>query len=127
MMSANSFVLKGGFNGLLVAATMVAVGLIVGVLVIMPMAGTQPAAVVADVEDSIQRAREAAAARYAAMDAFYGATTGDNLQRSREASAARYAAMGAFYAAREAANIRRGVDASVARYAAMGEYYAAAK
>ena len=152
-MSANSFVLKRGFDGLLVAAALVAVGLIVGILVIMPKAGTLPTAVVAEAESSIQRARDAATARYAAMDAFYGAATGDNLLRSRDASAARYQAVGAFYTAKaesdllrateaDAArygamdafygattgdNLLRSTDASAARYTAMGEYYAAAE
>ena len=126
-MSANSFVLKRGLDGLLVAATMVVIGLIVGLLVIRPMAGTLPVAVVAEVEDSVLRAGDAAAARYAAMDAFYGATTGDNLQRSRDASAARYAAMDAFYGATTGDSLQRSRDAAATRYAAMGEYYAAAK
>lgn len=130
-MSTDSIVLKRGSDKWLVAAILAVVGLIVGSLVIMPMAAPQPPAVAAKVEDSIQRSREASTARYAAMDTFYGTTTalsaGDNLRRSLEASAARYAAMGAFYAAMEAANVQRGVEASAARYAAMGEYYATAK
>jgi hypothetical protein len=74
---------------------------------------------------SLQLSRDASAARYAAMDAFYGATAGANLQRSSDANAARYTAMGAFYAAKAASDLQRANSASAARFAAMDAFYSA--
>jgi uncharacterized protein YjeT (DUF2065 family) len=59
MMSANSPVVKRWFKRFLVALTTLAVGLIVGILMITPpSAETQSAAVVTENEDSVQRAAE---------------------------------------------------------------------
>jgi hypothetical protein len=126
MMSANSPVVKRWFKRFLVAMTILAVGLIVGILVVTPPpAETQSAAVVTENEDSIQRGIDASAARYSAMAAYY-AVKDDDIQRGIDASAARYSAMAAYYAAKND-GIQRGIDASAARYTAMAEYYAAAR
>jgi hypothetical protein len=120
MMSANSPVVKRWFKRSLVAMGILAVGLIVGILVITPPAAeTESAAVVTD---SIQRGIDASAARYTAMAASY-AVKDDSLQRGIDASAARYSAMAASYGVKDD-SIQRGIDASAARYAAMAEYYA---
>ena len=67
-MSANSPVVKRWIKRFLVAMTTLAVGLIVGILVITPpSAETQSAAVVTENEDSLQRGIDASAARYTAM------------------------------------------------------------
>jgi hypothetical protein len=63
------------------------------------------------------------AARFAAMDAFYGAAA--NLQRSRDAEAARVSAMGASYEALSAENLQRSQAAFADRYAAMDARYGA--
>ncbi len=123
-MSANSPVVKRWFKRFLVAVGILAVGLILGILVITPPpAETQSVAVVTENEDSIQRGIDASAARYSAMAATYAAKK-DGLQRGIDASAARYTAMAASYAA-ENDGLQRGIDASAARYTAMAKYYAA--
>jgi hypothetical protein len=124
-MSANSPVVKRWFKRFLVAMTILAVGLILGILVItLPPAETQSAAVVTENEDSLQRSIDASAARYTAMAEYYAAKN-DGLQRSIDASAARYTAMAEYYAAKEEDRIRRTIEADAARYTAMAEYYAA--
>jgi hypothetical protein len=68
MMSANSPVVKRWFKRFLVATGILAVGLILGILVITPpSAETQSAAVVTENEDSLQRGIDASAAQYSAM------------------------------------------------------------
>jgi hypothetical protein len=124
MMSANSPVVKRWFKRFLVAVGILAVGLIVGILVITPPpAETQSAAVVTENEDSIQRGIDASAARYTAMAKYY-AVKDDGIQRGIDASAARYTAMAKYYAVKDD-GLQRGIDASAARYTAMAEYYAA--
>jgi hypothetical protein len=50
-----------------------------------------------------------------------------SLQRGREADAARYTAMAKYYTAKDGADLQRGRDADAARYTAMAEYYAASQ
>ncbi|MDH7475004.1 MAG: hypothetical protein QHJ74_13525 [Anaerolineae bacterium] len=126
-MSANSLVIKQWLKPVVVAMTILAVGLIVGILVsTIPTAETQPAAIVTENEDSLQRSIDADAARYTAMAEYYAAKN-ESIQRGIDADAARYTAMGAFYAAKEETSVQRGIDADAARYTAMAEYYAAKK
>jgi hypothetical protein len=59
--------------------------------------------------------------------AITNANSGDSLQRGREADAARYTAMAEYYTAEDGADLQRGREADAARYTAMAEYYAASQ
>jgi 23S rRNA maturation mini-RNase III len=125
-MSTNSPIVKRWFKRFLIVIAILAVGLILSILVITPApAETQSAAVFVENVDSLQRGRDADAARYNAMAEYYAAKEAAGLQRGREADAARYTAMAEYYAAKEAAGLQRGREADAARYTAMAEYYAA--
>lgn len=118
-MTVSSVYEKRGFKGTFVAVVTTTTLLVLAILILTPMAGNRWVAG-ADAESDAARSADAATARYAAMDAFYGATIGENAQRSAEAATARYAAMDAFYAATSGENLQRSQDASAARYEAMG-------
>jgi hypothetical protein len=123
-MSAEPLVLNRWSTRFLVAMALLAVGLIVGIVVITHLpAVTQSAVVVTGNEASIRRGVDASAARYTAMAADL-ATKKDAVQRGIDASAARYTALAAYYAAKNDP-VQRGIDASAARYTAMAADLAA--
>ena len=119
--------------------------LLVAMAVSLPLSGV-PASEAAN--SAIQRGREAYAARWTAMGAYYEKLEASQLQRSRAADTARWEAMGEYYlnqsrrersqaadAARwtamaeryqsvaEAQNLQRGRTADAARWTAMADYY----
>ena len=125
-MSANSPVVKRWFRRVLIAVTILVVGLILGVLMFTPPpAETQSAVVVTGNADSAQRAIEVAAARYTAMAEFYLAKDEVNRQRAIEAAAARYSGLAEFYLVDNEDSTQRAFEADAARYTALAAHYAA--
>jgi hypothetical protein len=119
-MSATATVSKYLFKRRWVSVSVLAVGLLVGVLVLSsPLASLLSDIVVADTVDSIQRGIDADAARYTALAAQLTSEAA-SVERGVDASTARYAALGVHFAA-ENEGIQRGIDASSARYTALAE------
>ncbi len=101
-MSAHSLVVKQWLKPVVVAMTILAVGLVLSILVTtLPTTETRSAAVITEKENSVQRGIDASAARYTAMAEYYAAKEEDSVRRGIDADAARYTAMGTYYAAKE--------------------------
>jgi CRISPR/Cas system-associated exonuclease Cas4 (RecB family) len=110
MMSANSQV----FKRFLVTMMVLAVGLSAGSLLITPLpAQAQPAIVVAENEDSLQRSIDASAARWQARGEAHLA---ERVERASATDAARYTALAEIYGVNQT---------SSARWQAQGEAYLA--
>ena len=122
-MSVTSPVARRWFKRDVVAMSVLAVGLIVGALVIAAPLAVLQSAVVTEIEDSIQRGIDASSARYTALAAHYAAEN-TAILRGIDASAARCTALGEHFAEKDA-GVQRGIDASAARYTALAAYYAA--
>lgn len=131
-MSANTPVANRWSKRFPFALIILAVGLILSYLLIIPLpALTRSAAiirneisVVSNEAVQIQRGWDAYAARYTTMAKQYAVRNNSN-QRGLEADASRYTAMAEAYTAMEAAGIQRAINAYAARYTAMAEAFTA--
>ena len=112
-----------GSQQTLVALTIVLAGLMVGRLVLVPAVVMAQQTVTGGDEDSLQRSRDAAAARYAAVARAHTASP-DAIERGRDAASARYTAMAQSRNAQQRAQ-GRGLDATAARYTAIAQAHAA--
>jgi len=123
-MSAKSSRAQRWIKRFVVAAIVLAVGSMVGVLATTPRpAEIGPAAVVAADEDTARRSWDAYAARYTGMAAHFSPRE-DALQRGRDACAARLTGLAEEYAAGSHSS-QRAMNAYAARYTGIAEHFAA--
>jgi hypothetical protein len=131
-MSTNTPVANRWSKRFPVALIILAVGLILSYLLIVPAPAFTPSAHVIGNENSVvsneaapvQRGWDAYTARYIAMAERF-TTNSNSAPRGLDAYAARYTAMAEAYTAKEAAQVQRGWDAYAVRYAAMAKQFAA--
>ncbi|MFO7741799.1 MAG: hypothetical protein R6X31_05730 [Anaerolineae bacterium] len=121
-MSAESGRVERWVKRFVVAVIVLAVGSIVGFLVITPRpAEIESAAVLAAEEASLRRSIDAYAARYTGMAENYLAGSHSSL-RAMDAYAARYTGIAEHYAA-SSESTQRAMDAYAARYTGMAARY----
>ena len=116
-MLSNTFVAHHWFKGFLVAMTILAIGLIPGILMLNAApVETGTVDMVIENEANVPPGIEASAARYTALAEYYAARN-DSVQRGLSADAARYSALAEHYA------LQRSQNASAARYTALATHY----